>query len=717
MKKKKVESVALVPPKGQGKRITVQLVDDILVLNICIDKSLKARHCINTKTHEYATLDGTVWHETNIWTAMDCEESWGYVTEKHKTFAMAEKDKKVIRETMQAREYEKDIIRIIWRREEEYSRDRRERAQMNRERREDALMERVPPIPQEARDWIDQKMSRGQDWCIKTPDGYLCTACGKTSQLKEYKGRIHRNHEETACPSCGHRLIIEKRKKEILKRDHMTLIQPINKDHSVMRHFDAVFYAGPPTLVGRAYNWEINTYGKTRGVFLFEQMRTVINRPSARKEGLPFTLFYNQDARIWQTDGSGTFRSKNPANHRTAIGYLYDGGIEEALKGTAYEPWTRFLEQASRARVKINSNRLASTLGSTELITLCELLMKGRFYSLLRSVSEEVTYGSMREGRYYPGGYYGTLNERGSSIQEVFGISDRQKINRIRDRDGGTRMLGWMRWSDETGKKISDKALTWLETKEICVKDFREVLGVMSLEQAVNYIERQCRESYKGWNAGQVISQYKDYLGMCRKLGKDLSDALVYRPRDLRRRHGEAVTAVAERDAEIRAEEYSARYREAEDVLQRIRGKYEFQGEEFFIRVPQRIVEIVKEGQALHHCAGSTDRYFDRIKQEETYICFLRKSEEPETPFYTIEVEPGGTIRQHRGMFDEEPELDKVKPFLRQWQAEIRRRMSREDHRLAAASKEKREANIEELKANNNTRVLQGLLEDFMEAI
>jgi hypothetical protein len=68
-------------------------------------------------------------------------------------------------------------------------------------------------------------------------------------------------------------------------------------------------------------------------------------------------------------------------------------------------------------------------------------------------------------------------------------------------------------------------------------------------------------------------------------------------------------------------------------------------------------------------------------------------------------------------MYDEEPELEKVKPFLKKWQKEIRKRMNEEDHEKAAVSKQKREENIRELIAKNNTRVLQGLMEDFMEAM
>ena len=116
-------------------------------------------------------------------------------------------------------------------------------------------------------------------------------------------------------------------------------------------------------------------------------------------------------------------------------------------------------------------------------------------------------------------------------------------------------------------------------------------------------------------------------------------------------------------------------------------------------------------------CAGACDRYFDRIRQRETYICFLRRAEEPDTPFYTIEVEPGGTIRQHRGMYDEEPGIEEIRPFLREWQQVIKKRITEQDRHYARISAVKREENIKELEAKNNTRVLQGLMEDFMEAI
>lgn len=42
----------------------------------------------------------------------------------------------------------------------------------------------------------------------------------------------------------------------------------------------------------------------------------------------------------------------NPKNKREYPGYLYDDGIEEALKGTQYEPWSRLFVQFAGSRTE-----------------------------------------------------------------------------------------------------------------------------------------------------------------------------------------------------------------------------------------------------------------------------------------------------------------------------------------------------------------------------
>ena len=46
------------------------------------------------------------------------------------------------------------------------------------------------------------------------------------------------------------------------------------------------------------------------------------------------------------------------------------------------------------------------------------------------------------------------------------------------------------------------------------------------------------------------------------------------------------------------------------------------------------------EGNELKHCITGKETYFDRMAKQESYLLFLRKTDTPEKPYYTLEVEP-----------------------------------------------------------------------------
>lgn len=707
MKKRLVESTPVIPAKKKAWWITVQQAKNILILNIHQYGVLRCRHCINIDTHEYATLQNGEWRQIRINEALDVRPDWAYYYNEHKIhdhFQMSKEDGELICSLLEAERHPvhwRDPYRIIDKLELERDRDMRTRKEVNRIARVNALMNRMPQIPVGIHEWINQREIAGEDYATRTEKQgiYACSKCGEKfeeSALKCADGKKKvRDRDVVLCPVCGTSIRLLKRKKTVDILTHFAIVQPIDDEISVVRHFDAVIFCG----------------GGRKEIGIDEAVRIVLYK----EPGKTCALYYNQygRGRYWAPEGTynyGCFDNKaNPANRGEYKGYLYDEGIEEAFSGTVYEKWSRIFTQMAVAGRRLDYNRLMIAHKDENFVRVVELLFKGRFYKLLEEVSEQISV--------WYGEYTGGLKVRGNSIEEVFGIDDRQKINRIRDRNGGTLMLEWMHWSEMEDLRISDKTLDWILKNRLQVNELEYLMEHMSPEQTMNYVERQRRESYPGSSTTHVISQYKDYMGMCRKLKKNLNDEMVYRPRELKRRHDEAVAAVQILEAELKADDYRKRFPGAEEVLHTIREKFEYENVDYRIIVPNRLVDIVAEGRYLHHCAGSSDRYFDRIMQKETYICFLRKQSEPEIPYYTIEVEPGGTIRQHRGYLDEEPEIEQVKPFLKEWQKVIRKRMSEQDHELAAVSREKREANIEELKSKNNIRVLQGLMEDFMEAM
>ena len=105
---------------------------------------------------------------------------------------------------------------------------------------------------------------------------------------------------------------------------------------------------------------------------------------------------------------------------------------------------------------------------------------------------------------------------------------------------------------------------------------------------------------------------------------------------------------------------------------------------------------------------------------------FLRKTEAPEKPYYTLEVEPNGTVRQKRTYYDRQnPDIEQAKVFLLRWQKQLTKKLNKEDKILAFKSRDLRRKEIEELrkkKVKVNGFGYQGKLladileEDLMEA-
>lgn len=76
------------------------------------------------------------------------------------------------------------------------------------------------------------------------------------------------------------------------------------------------------------------------------------------------------------------------------------------------------------------------------------------------------------------------------------------------------------------------------------------------------------------------------------------------------------------------------------------RAKFNYEEDEFFIRLPENLGEIVNEGAALHHCVSG---YTDSHARGETTILFLRRKSEPDKSFYTIELRNDDVIEQIHG--------------------------------------------------------------------
>lgn len=714
MKRKKIETLQPKQTKKKGEIVTVQELDGILILNFFHDKILESRYCMVTETgeHEY-WKPKTGWNVGKLKGCMGAKPNENYWMQTKEVMLGVKFDSKEDEELLKntgftTRTWTKDIWYRIEAAEEMYDCEKRWGAEDRRQYRLLELMKKLPSVPGNIADWLF-RITGNQEYMFwdKEEKSYGCTSCESVieeKRLKKENGvKKILDNDTVTCPVCGKKMTVKKRKKRITVKTPFYLIQEAEEEAGAIRFFDA--------WVEWRYAW--------KGAYVDEGIRIMAYKPGSKnKSKKRFDIYYKQ----YQGYKRCGFDRGNNGNRRAKDGILYQGNIQKALEHTVYASAGRLLEQMAAAGTKLNYNDLLiGAYGYVNYVRTVEYLFKGRFKNLLRETVNHTEWWGCAK-------YYGTLHLDGETAEEVLGLEDRQKINRLRDMDGGQAELEWLRWSDRTGKKLPQQTLEWMTKQSIKPNHLMRSAKHMNPQQIQNYLEKQKQTQYPERTQKEILEQWEDYLQMCEALGKKMDDEMVYRPRELKRRHDEIVQNMdqlrilksLESDKEGKkqyAQEMREKYPQAESILQDIKSRYEYENEEYRIIVPENLVQIVEEGRALHHCAGSTERYFERIESRETYICFLRRKETPQIPYYTIEVEPSGTIRQHRSYLDEEPGIEEIRGFLREWQQEVRKRLTAEDRRLAKISEVKREKNIEELKQKNNTRVLKALEEDFLENV
>ena len=308
-------------------------------------------------------------------------------------------------------------------------------------------------------------------------------------------------------------------------------------------------------------------------------------------------------------------------------------------------------------------------------------------------------------------------------LKKLLGI-DSQELARLRKCNGGIRFLKWLQYEKVSGKLLPDHVISWFCSEDISSEDLKFIGNRMSIVQIWNYVKRQMKEN--GMNSKEVLTTWSDYLAMAERFHMDTQDPIVYRVRRLRKRHDELVKMSHGKALTLRAGEIMRKYPHVEQIYKSIRDIYEYSDKDYAVVCPRSIEDVLREGENLHHCVGNSDRYWERIERKESYIMFLRHSKEPERAYYTLEIEPDGTVRQQRTMYDrQEADIEDAKKFLRKWQAEVSLRISSKEEQLAQISHSLREQEFAEMRENQlviQTGELSGrllvdvLTEDLMEA-
>lgn len=157
---------------------------------------------------------------------------------------------------------------------------------------------------------------------------------------------------------------------------------------------------------------------------------------------------------------------------------------------------------------------------------------------------------------------------------------------------------------------------------------------------------------------------YLDYFNAAKKyIYMDTNQALY--PNNLHEAHDYYVEKVKEEERKINEEREK---RKIENFLKVSKDCewLSWDSNHYMIMVTPNIESLINEGQLLHHCVGHMN-YDQKMADGGNLIMFVRKIEEPETPFYTVEFDKKTKkIIQCRG--DKNASATKeVQEFLDKW--------------------------------------------------
>lgn len=242
----------------------------------------------------------------------------------------------------------------------------------------------------------------------------------------------------------------------------------------------------------------------------------------------------------------------------------------------------------------------------------------------------------------------------------------------MRDRLRGVN-AGWQTWRIlEENPKLSDRWLQEISRWKLESKIYLAVrIGRMvNLNHAMTLITRT------GNLTQERMNKYLDYLRMAENSGRNIHDELIYRDKRWEERHDAYLEEINAKKDKEREEERKRQFRGIEKDYGRNRRIFGWQQDGACTVIPKSFQDIVTEGRLQHHCVGASDYYMSSMANRKTWIIFLRHTDDPDTPWYTIETD-GERVLQFYAAYDRQPERGKVAAILSEWMKSVRRNLEK----------------------------------------
>lgn len=260
---------------------------------------------------------------------------------------------------------------------------------------------------------------------------------------------------------------------------------------------------------------------------------------------------------------------------------------------------------------------------------------------------------------------------------------DKQRIQRLKKVNGGCRVLKALQYEVKSGEKLTEQHLYYIKTENINIEELGMYRTHMSLCKTLNFLQRQQKKEKMDFR--RILGYYKDYLDMAEERGMDLTDEIVCKNNRMMEYHNIYLEEKNREKNQKRDREVNRKFGQIAKNYEKNKEHFAWENKKYAVIVPKRASDITKEGRLQHHCVGASDTYMGRMARGESYILFLRRNGNMQQPYYTLEVDYTGKIKQAYAAYDRKPDWEnEIEKLLEKYTKEIQKR-TRKEQKLEVA--------------------------------
>ena len=189
------------------------------------------------------------------------------------------------------------------------------------------------------------------------------------------------------------------------------------------------------------------------------------------------------------------------------------------------------------------------------------------------------------------------------------------------------RLLGSIKLLYEKKVNIDDEVIRFLSLHYLSDDSF-EIMIRYGFRKIMRYLDSN--------GIVKNINEYFDYIEACRSLNFKMTKDILY-PENLRVAHDEVMRKVQMKNNAAKEMAYQELKKSDLAIYKAL------EVDNLLIRLPESISEIIDEGIAQNNCVGKM--YVDRIIDRKSDILFVRRKEEPNKSFVTLEVFDGRIVQ------------------------------------------------------------------------